>query len=243
LTTTDRTAPPADLAVEQWPIESLRANPQNYRRHPPGQIRALRASLRLRGFRKPIVVQTPSGVVLAGHGILEAARLEGWTTVPVAPWACSQAEARAYLAADNELARGSDDDREALAVLLDEIRDEDAVALESVGWTDADLDRLLVEVGATTPPPATPAPAAPATPGGPTDQAGQAAPPEPPGGGPGPAPGPPADGNDASRVPDVGAGRYREQYAVLIHCEDAAKQERVYNDLTAAGYVCRVVVT
>jgi len=39
------------------------------------------------------------------------------------------------------------------------------------------------------------------------------------------------------------AGGYREQYGVIVICADAASQESVYNDLKAAGYNCRVVVT
>lgn len=53
--------------------------------------------------------------------------------------------------------------------------------------------------------------------------------------------------------PDVAAGtpaggpvpesNYREQYAVMVVCEDAAKQQEAYEALTGAGYVCKVVVT
>ena len=36
--------------------------------------------------------------------------------------------------------------------------------------------------------------------------------------------------------------RYEEQYAVTVMCRDAAEQERVYEELTARGLECRVVV-
>lgn len=42
-------------------------------------------------------------------------------------------------------------------------------------------------------------------------------------------------------VPD--SDRYREQYGVIIMCEDETHQERVYTDLTAAGHTCKIVVT
>lgn len=42
---------------------------------------------------------------------------------------------------------------------------------------------------------------------------------------------------------DPGDGRYKEQYGVIVICEDEQHQEAVYNDLREAGYQCRVVVT
>lgn len=37
--------------------------------------------------------------------------------------------------------------------------------------------------------------------------------------------------------------RYREQYGVIVLCEDATHQEKVYNELKARDFVCRVVTT
>jgi hypothetical protein len=42
---------------------------------------------------------------------------------------------------------------------------------------------------------------------------------------------------------DPGEMRYREQYGVIVVCQTAEEQERVYEDLTERGYSCRVVVT
>ena len=42
---------------------------------------------------------------------------------------------------------------------------------------------------------------------------------------------------------DPGDGRYKEQYGVIVICESEAAQEGVYNELSAAGHNCRVVVT
>jgi ParB-like chromosome segregation protein Spo0J len=43
--------------------------------------------------------------------------------------------------------------------------------------------------------------------------------------------------------PDPGEDRYREQYGVIVVCNDEAHQQRVYEDLVAAGHQCRVVCT
>lgn len=42
---------------------------------------------------------------------------------------------------------------------------------------------------------------------------------------------------------DEGQSAYREQYGVIVVCEDAAEQERVYEDLTQRGMNCKVVCT
>ncbi|HEU0298883.1 MAG TPA: hypothetical protein VFR37_05495 [Longimicrobium sp.] len=51
-----------------------------------------------------------------------------------------------------------------------------------------------------------------------------------------PAPPPPPPDDDDG-------GAYREQYAVVVLCTDEAEQQRVYEELTAAGYTCKVVST
>lgn len=48
-------------------------------------------------------------------------------------------------------------------------------------------------------------------------------------------------GIDPSLIPD--ADRYKEQYGVIIICESAARQEEIYNEMSEAGYNCKVVVT
>ncbi|MHC4834013.1 MAG: ParB N-terminal domain-containing protein [Planctomycetota bacterium] len=43
--------------------------------------------------------------------------------------------------------------------------------------------------------------------------------------------------------PDPGEDRYQEQYGVIVVCEDEAHQQRVFEQLAAAGHQCRVVCT
>ena len=42
---------------------------------------------------------------------------------------------------------------------------------------------------------------------------------------------------------DLGAGRYKAQYGVIVICENEAEQEATYTLLTEQGYTCKVVVT
>lgn len=50
-------------------------------------------------------------------------------------------------------------------------------------------------------------------------------------------------GTNVTEGLDPGTGGYREQYGVIVLCEDAAAQERIYDALQAEGYRCRVVTT
>ena len=87
--------------VEIWPIERLTANPRNARIHGPEQIEQIRASLREFGWTMPVLVRE-NGMLIAGHGRLEAAKLEGITEVPtIVARGWSEAQCQAYAIADN----------------------------------------------------------------------------------------------------------------------------------------------
>jgi ParB-like chromosome segregation protein Spo0J len=64
------------------PLAGLRPNPRNARTHSKKQIKQIAASIRKFGFLNPLIIDD-AHMVLAGHGRLEAARLEGLTQVPV----------------------------------------------------------------------------------------------------------------------------------------------------------------
>lgn len=64
-------------------VERLVLNPRNANKHPDKQIELLAKILKFQGWRHPVVVSKRSGFVVAGHGRIAAARLNGWTEVPV----------------------------------------------------------------------------------------------------------------------------------------------------------------
>ncbi len=68
--------------IEWAPIATIRPNPKNARTHSRKQIRQIAASIRKLGFLNPLIVDE-ANMILAGHGRLEAARLEGLTHVPI----------------------------------------------------------------------------------------------------------------------------------------------------------------
>ena len=63
-------------------MATIRPNPKNARTHSRKQIRQIAASIRKFGFLNPLIVDE-GNMILAGHGRLEAARLEGLTHVPI----------------------------------------------------------------------------------------------------------------------------------------------------------------
>ena len=131
--------------IEHIPIKLLRVNPRNARRHSTQQIRQLISSVAGFGFIGVLVVDE-EGMVLAGHGRLEAARACGMTAVP-----CVRIEhltgdqKRAFALADNRLAELSCWDDEVLGLELGELSAPDldlGFDFEITGFDSVDVDRL-----------------------------------------------------------------------------------------------------
>lgn len=129
-------------------LADLTAHPRNYNRHPASQVERIAASLRKFGQVRSIVVWRST--ILAGHGVVEAARSLGWKeiTADVLPDTYPEHLALAYVAADNELARLGDPDQAALAAILEESAAADAELLEAIGYGEAELERLLLQLDA-----------------------------------------------------------------------------------------------
>jgi ParB-like chromosome segregation protein Spo0J len=67
-----------EVQFKRVPLDALSAHPSNYNCHPPAQIADLKASLMRYRQVRPIVCQQVVGedqyIILAGHGITEAAK-------------------------------------------------------------------------------------------------------------------------------------------------------------------------
>jgi ParB-like chromosome segregation protein Spo0J len=129
--------------VEIRDIEWLTANPENYRSHPPEQLEHLRQSIREFGVVRNVVART-DGVLIAGHGVVEAARLEGLKDISVHIFRGTEAQARKLMVADNELSRLAEDDSSQLAELLRAI--EADTGLEGTGFDNDSLGDLLLSL-------------------------------------------------------------------------------------------------
>lgn len=93
------------------PIDTIKLDPMNARKHDEANIRAIMGSLRTFGQVKPLVVNRDSREIEAGNGTLIAAQQLGWTHLAVVFVAHDPAAQRGFAIADNrtaELARWDD---------------------------------------------------------------------------------------------------------------------------------------
>jgi hypothetical protein len=126
------------------PVESLREDPANVRRHPERNLETIKASLVRFGQQKPIVVRR-DGVVVAGNGTLRAARDLGWKRIAAVTTDLVSTDATAYAIADNRTAELAAWDGPAVAALMRELAEDDAGIMDDLGFDEADLDALDAE--------------------------------------------------------------------------------------------------
>jgi DNA modification methylase len=110
-----------DLNARLVPIANCKPLGRQTRKHPPGQVRKLAASLDQFGFVFPILIDREKRVV-AGWGLVLAARQLGLSEVPATIVTnLSETELRALRLALNRIAEDSAWDHEALALEFSEI--------------------------------------------------------------------------------------------------------------------------
>ena len=128
--------------IEMWPIERLIPYARNPRTHSDAQVAQIAASIAAFGFNNPILVDTKAGII-AGHGRLLAARKLQLAEVPVIVLDhLTEAQKRAYILADNQLALNAGWDDTLLAAELAALQLED-FNLDLIGFEDEELARLL----------------------------------------------------------------------------------------------------
>ena len=146
-----------ELKIELRQLADLREFPGNPRTHPERQIAALRQSIRRHGIVKPIVIR-PDGTILAGHGLVIAARAEALMEVPVSVYDRCDADCAALVLADNRIAQLADDDGDALERLLAGLRDEIG-GVDGTGWDAVSISEMIEKLGFAKPIAPAPAPA------------------------------------------------------------------------------------
>lgn len=146
-----------DIASLARPLAELTPDPRNARRHNTDNIVQVMTSYQKHGQLKPVVVQRVADdgtlmVVRAGNGQCEAARKLGWTHVACTVVDMRDAEAIAFAIRDNRTAELAEWDGGVLADVLRDLRDDHSVALGSIGFSDADLERMTFGDGPVTDP-------------------------------------------------------------------------------------------
>jgi DNA modification methylase len=139
--TTTRATWPAD-AIERRKVSELIPYARNARTHSDAQVAQIAASIREWGWTNPVLID-PEGGLIAGHGRVLAARKLGIEDVPcmiAAGW--SDAQKKAYILADNQLALNAGWDTELLKVEIGELSAE-GFDLGLIGFGDDFLAGLL----------------------------------------------------------------------------------------------------
>jgi len=131
-----------DLAIAWRPLGELIPYARNPRTHSDAQVAQIAASIREFGWTVPVLVDGESGII-AGHGRVMAARKLGLEQVPVIELAhMSEAQKRAYVLADNQLALNAGWDQELLRLELADLS-EVGFDLGLIGFGEGELERLL----------------------------------------------------------------------------------------------------
>lgn len=120
------------MNVERVNIDHLQLDERNARAHPEKNLRVIEQSLAKFGQQKPVVVDV-DGVVIAGNGLVMAARNLGWKTVNVVRTALTDDLARAYALADNRAGDLSEWDWGSLARELESLKS-NGFDLADIGW-------------------------------------------------------------------------------------------------------------
>ncbi len=133
---------PKSYAIERVNVSALTAFSGNPRTHSDTQIDQIAASIHEFGWTNPILVDA-AGVIIAGHGRLAAATRLELDQVPVIRLGhLSDAQRKALVIADNQLALNAGWDEVALSNLVREL-DAEKFELDLLGFDSADLDRYL----------------------------------------------------------------------------------------------------
>lgn len=123
---------------------TLKPRPRNYRDHPADQIEHLAESIRKNGFYRNVVVARDM-TILAGHGVVKAARSMNLKAVPtvVLDIDPESPQALKILAGDNGIGHLAEQDDRQLTELLKEIKQIDVDGLMGTGFDDKMLANLL----------------------------------------------------------------------------------------------------
>ena len=113
------------MQVEPVAIATLRPPPRNTRRHPEAQITEFCRALLMFGQTRPIVIDE-QGMVLAGNGLVEAAKKLEWAEVQAIRMnGLSEADKSKLILSDNKIFQMGVDDYDAIKSVLGSLGDYD----------------------------------------------------------------------------------------------------------------------
>ena len=114
----------------------------NSRTHSEQQVQQVAASIKEFGFTNPILIDEDSGII-AGHGRLQAAQMMGMDEVPtITLEGLTEAQRKAYVIADNQLALNAGWDEDLLAKELKNLQELD-FDLVLTGFSEDEIAKLV----------------------------------------------------------------------------------------------------
>ena len=132
------------MQVEQLKVGDLIPYVNNSRTHSDEQVMQVASSIKEFGFTNPILIDDDGGII-AGHGRLMAAKKLGLDEVPcIRLGHLSEAQRKAYVIADNQLALNSGWDLDTLKLEMDRLGELD-FDIELLGFDDDFLASLMIE--------------------------------------------------------------------------------------------------
>jgi ParB-like chromosome segregation protein Spo0J len=126
------------MDIIKMEIGRLANDPNNARRHPEKNLKAIKGSLAKFGQQKPIVIDAKH-VVIAGNGTLEAAKELGWTHINVVVTELDELGKMAFALADNKTSELGVWDDDILKYQLDWLDKQD-FDIGDIGFGDFSLD-------------------------------------------------------------------------------------------------------
>lgn len=131
-----------ELSIEYIAVDNLSVFENNSRTHSDHQVAQVAASISEFGFTNPILIDA-AGIIIAGHGRLQAAKTLNLTEVPcIRLSGLTEDQRRAYVIADNQLALNAGWDLEMLRLELDKLQAAD-FDIEVIGFDDDFIGELL----------------------------------------------------------------------------------------------------
>jgi len=132
------------MQIEQLKVGDLIPYVNNSRTHSDEQVTQVASSIKEFGFTNPILIDGDGGII-AGHGRLMAAKKLGLVEVPcIRLGHLSEAQRKAYVIADNQLALNSGWDLDTLKLEIDRLGELD-FDIELLGFDDDFLTSLIIE--------------------------------------------------------------------------------------------------
>ena len=131
------------LKIEYVDLEQLKPFVDNPRNHSERNVDDILQSMKRFGWTNPIIARRDDNMVIAGHGRIEAARLNGAEQVPVIFTDFTENDAKLYSITDNRTSETSDWDLVALNDLVKELDEMPDIDLDDSGFTSEELDDAM----------------------------------------------------------------------------------------------------